>query len=222
MNSLFGVHMEERIICNAIEFVKTVFKNDFSGHDFFHTLRVFKLATRIAREEKADLIVTGLAALLHDVDDVKLSPETAKNKDRAVGFLREQCVQEEMINTICEIIGEVSFKGTDSTVPKSIEGKCVQDADRLDAIGAIGVARTFAFGGAHHRVMYDPDEKPTLNMNEKEMRNHVSTTVNHFYEKLFLLKDMMNTDTAKEIAKERHDFMSQFIEQFLSEWDGIC
>lgn len=214
--------MEKTIISDCIEFVKNIFKNDFSGHDFFHTLRVYNLATRIAMEENADLLIVQLSALLHDVDDVKLSPETSANKDNALKFLRNHAVEEQMVKTICEIISEVSFKGTDSTIPLSVEGKCVQDADRLDAIGAIGIARTFAFGGAHHRVMYDPDEKPTLNMNEKEMRNHVSTTVNHFYEKLFLLKDMMNTPTAKQIAIERHNYMQNFIEQFLKEWDGVC
>lgn len=214
--------MEKKIICDCMEFVKEIFKNDFSGHDYFHTLRVFNLATRIAREENADLLIVQLSALLHDVDDVKLSPETTENKDNAVGFLREHGVEEGTIKTICKIISEVSFKGTDSTTPTTIEGKCVQDADRLDAIGAIGIARTFAFGGSHHRVMYDPDEKPKLDMDEKEMRSHISTTVNHFYEKLFLLKDMMNTTSAKQIAIERHEYMQNFIKQFLNEWNGVC
>ena len=212
----------QTIIQDAIAFVKRVFEYDYSGHDCFHTLRVYKMATRIAESENADLLTVQLAALLHDVDDVKLSPATHANKERAVAFLREHGVSEETIKNICEIIEEVSFKGTDTVVPKTIEGKCVQDADRLDAIGAIGIARTFAFGGSHNRVIYDPDEKPSLNMNESEMRNHVSTTVNHFYEKLFLLKDMMNTATAQKIAKQRDDFMQLYIAQFLNEWDGIC
>ena len=213
--------MNITIIDDAIAFVRRVFQDDFSGHDYFHTVRVYKLATRIASEENADLLTVQLAALLHDVDDVKLSPETSKNKDRAVAFLREHGVTEKTINSICKIIDEVSFKGTDTVVPETIEGKCVQDADRLDAIGAIGIARTFAFGGSHHRVMYDPDEKPQLGMNEKDIRNHVSTTVNHFYEKLFLLKDMMNTAAAKRIAQQRDDYMRAYIAQFLDEWDGI-
>ena len=212
--------MDKTVVADAIAFVKRVFENDYSGHDYFHTLRVYKMATRIAEQEHADLLTVQLAALLHDVDDVKLSPATHANKDRAVGFLREHGVSENMIATICEIIGEVSFKGTDTVVPKTVEGKCVQDADRLDAIGAIGIARAFAFGGSRNRVMYDPDEKPKLNMSEKEIRNHVSTTLNHFYEKLFLLKDMMNTATAKKIAEQRDDYMKAYVAEFLDEWDG--
>ena len=211
----------DAIINDAIEYVKKIFANDFSGHDFFHTLRVYQMATRIAEQENADLLTVQLAALLHDVDDHKLSPETYANKDRAVAFLREHDITEATIGLICEIIGEISFKGTDSVVPRTLEGKCAQDADRLDAIGAIGIARTFAFGGNHNRVIYDPNEKPLLNMDEAQCRNHVSTTLNHFYEKLFLLKDMLNTAAAKKIAKHRDEYMHAFVDEFLAEWSGI-
>ena len=214
--------MDKTIIEDAIEFVRRVFKDDYSGHDYFHTLRVYKMATRIAEQENADLLVVQLAALLHDVDDVKLSPKTNANKDRTVGFLREHNVSEEVIKTICKIIEEVSFKGTDSVVPKTIEGKCVQDADRLDAIGAIGIGRTFAYGGNHNQAMHDPNQKPLVNVDEKTYFNHVSTTINHFYEKLFLLKDMMNTRAARKIAEERHKYMQSFVARFLDEWDGNC
>lgn len=214
--------MDKGIINDAIEYVRQVFKDDFSGHDFFHTLRVYKMATRIAQEENANLQVVQLAALLHDVDDVKLSPQTHTNKDRAVAFLREHGASEEAILTICGIISEVSFRGKDSVSPKTIESKCVQDADRLDAIGAIGIARTFAFGGSHSQTMYDPTIKPMSNMSERDYRNHVSTTFNHFYEKLFLLKDMMNTATAKQIAQERDSYMRGFVAEFLEEWEGNC
>ena len=209
------------IIEDAITYAKQVFENDYSGHDFFHTLRVYKLATRIAEEEGADLLTVQLAALLHDVDDIKLSPETNAKKDRAVSFLNEHGVGKTYISTICEIISQVSFRGTDTVTPSTIEGKCVQDADRLDAMGAIGIARTFAFGGNRKQAMYDPDVKPTLNMSESQYQNHVSTTLNHFYEKLFLLKDLLNTDTAKKIAKQRDEYMRSFVEEFLAEWDGI-
>lgn len=213
--------MDKAIINDAIFYVKSIFQNDYSGHDYFHTLRVYRMATKIAEQENANLLIVQLAALLHDVDDIKLSPETYANKDRAVAFLKKHCVSDSVIRTIIDIIGEVSYKGKDSTVPKTVEGKCVQDADRLDAIGAIGIARAFAYGGNHNRVIYDPDIKPLMDMNADEYQKHVSTTVNHFYEKLFLLKDLMNTDTAKSIAGQREDYMKGYVSEFLDEWDGI-
>lgn len=213
--------MNEIIINDAIEFVKNTFKNDYSGHDYFHTLRVYKMAAGIAEQENADLLTVGLAALLHDVDDIKLSPETYENKDKAVDFLRKHGISEAMIKTIRNIIGEVSFRGTDSVSPETLEGKCVQDADRLDAMGAIGIARAFAYGGNHNRIIYDPEIKPSLNMNADEYRSHISTTINHFYEKLFQLKSLMNTDTAKKIAEQRESYMKTFIAEFLDEWEGI-
>lgn len=212
--------MSEQLINNTIAYVKEVFAGDFSGHDYFHTMRVYKMATNLAIRENADLQLVQLAALLHDVDDRKLSPETCENKDRAVAYMREQGLHEETIELVKEIIGEVSFAGTDSVVPKTLEGKCVQDADRLDALGAMGIARAFAYGGNHNRVMYDPEIPPALNMSKEEYRNHVSTTVNHFYEKLFLLKDMMNTNSAREIAKHRERYMKEYIDEFMNEWEG--
>ncbi|MDE6594257.1 MAG: HD domain-containing protein [Oscillospiraceae bacterium] len=213
--------MDKGIINDVVEFVRDTFKAEYSGHDYFHTLRVYKMAERIAEQENADLMTVRLAALLHDVDDIKLSPGTYENKDRAVGFLRGHGVSEEMIKNICNIIGEVSFRGTDSVTPSTIEGKCVQDADRLDAMGAVGIARTFAYGGSHDRIIHDPEIKPTVNMDAEKYQGHISTSVNHFYEKLFLLGDMMNTDTAKKIAEQREDYMRNFISEFLDEWDGI-
>lgn len=209
------------IIDDALEFVRNTFHDDYSGHDYFHALRVYKMAARIAEQENADLVIVQLAALLHDVDDLKLSPETYANKDRAVDFLRKHGTSEAVINTIRRIIGEVSFRGTDSAAPETIEGKCVQDADRLDAMGAIGIARAFAYGGNHNRVIYDPEMKPTVNMNADEYQTHSSTTINHFYEKLFQLKDLMNTDMAKRIAEQRENYMKIYISEFLDEWDGI-
>ncbi len=213
--------MKNTIIDKATEFVKKIFENDYSGHDYFHTMRVCKMATRIAMKENANLEIVQLAALLHDVDDIKLSPETHENKDKTVGFLKENNVGEDIIESICQIIDEISFAGTDSVVPHTLEGKCVQDADRLDAIGAIGIARAFAYGGNHNRLMYHPNIKPNVGMSSEEYHNHVSTTINHFYEKLFLLKDMMNTETAKEIAKHREDYMKEYIFEFMDEWEGI-
>lgn len=211
--------MNKDIINNATEYAKSKFKNEFSGHDFFHTLRVYKLACLIAEKEGADLTIVGVSALLHDVDDIKLSPSTYKNKDNARRFLALQDVDAETIDLICKIIDEVSFLGTDSLVPSTLEGKCVQDADRLDALGAIGIARAFAFGGSHQREMYNPDIPPQENMNGEEYRKSESTSLNHFYEKLFKLRDMMNTETAKKIANERHEFMQNFVNEFLREFN---
>lgn len=210
--------MNKEIIARAAEYVKEKFENEYSGHDWFHTLRVFKTATRIAEAEGADLVTVQLAALLHDVDDRKLSPETYEDKANAREFLSENNVDDDQIDEICRIIGEISF--AENCVPSTLEGKCVQDADRLDAIGAIGIARAFAYGGNHNRLMYHPDVKPNLNMSKEEYVNSKSTTVNHFYEKLFKLTDMMNTDTAKAIAKERDAYMRDFIAEFLDEWEG--
>ena len=211
----------EQIIEKTLCYVKEYFENESSGHDYFHTLRVYKMTKNIAEEEKANMNVVLLAALLHDVDDFKLSPTTSKNKDNARNFLKNNGVLDCDIELICKIIDEVSFKGTASKIPDTLEGKIVQDADRLDAIGAIGIARAFAYGGNHNRVMHDPDIKPSLNMNEVEYRSHISTTINHFYEKLFTLKDLMNTKTAIKLAESREQYMKEYIQEFLDEWDGI-
>ena len=213
--------MQKDIINQALEYVKKMFENEYSGHDYFHTLRVFKMATHIAEKENADVEIVQLAALLHDVDDFKLSPETYAQKTNARSFLQINQVDEETIEKICQIIGEISFVGKDSVIPQTLEGKCAQDADRLDAIGAIGIARAFAYGGNHNRVMYDPDVKPHMNMSKEEYMNHKSTTINHFYEKLFLLTELMNTQTATEIAGERERYMKAYIAEFMDEWDGV-
>ena len=209
------------IIENAIKYVHEIFARDFSGHDFYHTMRVYKTAVQIAVRENADILTVQLAALLHDVDDIKLSPTTYSVKKNAVDFMKQNKLSDEIINSVCKIIEEVSFAGSDSVVPSSIEGKCVQDADRLDAIGAVGIARAFAYGGNKGRKMYDPDIKPMTNMNKEQYRqNDNSTTINHFYEKLLLLKDMMNTETAKKIAERRHAFMQTYLDEFLAEWNN--
>ena len=209
------------LIENAIKYVKELFQNEYSGHDYFHTIRVYKIAKQIAIKENANIETVMISALLHDVDDIKLSPDTNKNKDNARKFLQDNKVEENIINLICDIISEISYKGIDSKPAKTLEGRIVQDADRLDALGAIGIARAFAYGGNHNRVMYDPDILPCLNMTELEYRNHISTTVNHFYEKLFNLKSLMNTQTAKEIAISRENYMKDYLKTFINEWDGV-
>lgn len=211
----------EQLVQNATKFIKEIFQNDFSGHDFFHSMRVYRTAMKIAQAEHADMEVVALAALLHDVDDRKLSPATAEKKENAIAFMRSQSIPESEIRQVCQIIDEVSFKGTDSVQPTTPEGKCVQDADRLDALGAIGIARTFAYGGSHNRAIYDPELPPRTAMNQAQYYSSNSTSLNHFYEKLFLLEDMMNTETGKAIARKRTQYMQEFVDEFLSEWDGL-
>lgn len=208
------------MIESAIRYIEDLFQNDFSGHDAAHTLRVFRLAERIAEAEGADLQTVQLAALLHDVDDRKLSPETCEGKLRARGFLEGQGLEEASIQEILKIIGEVSFRGTDSVTPASLEGKCVQDADRLDAIGAIGIGRAFAFGGSRGRSMYDPSDAPEEMPDGNTYESRSGSTVAHFYEKLLHLQSMLNTDTAKAIGARRHRYMEAFLEEFLAEWEG--
>ena len=213
--------MNEILIEKALASVKKLFEGNSDGHDFFHTERVYKTALKLAKTENADLEITALAAILHDVDDRKLSPETCENKKNARTILNELGIDSERQTAILKIISEVSFVGTDSPVPETKEGKCVQDADRLDAMGAIGIARAFAFGGSRGRQMYNPDIKPTLKADSRTYgKNENTTSVNHFYEKLFLLKDMMNTEAAKQIATEREQFMKEFLEEFYKEWNG--
>ena len=197
------------MIEKAMEFAREIFSGDASGHDFDHTMRVYHMATRLAKEEGADLEIVQLAALLHDVDDHKLSPETCENHLRAVTFLRENGVDEEKIRIITDIISRISFSANRGA-PSTLEGKCVQDADRLDAMGAIGIARTFAYGGSRGRRMHDPQGMDK------------NATVQHFYDKLLLLKESMHTPTARRLAEDRDRFMRSYLEQFYAEWEGIC
>ena len=209
----------QTIIDKALDYVKEKFENEFGGHDYFHTLRVYNMATRIAESEGAELEIVQLAALLHDIDDRKISPLTSEKLDNALSFLCENGKDEKYIERILTVIREISFGNNDSA-PSTLEGKCVQDADRLDAIGAIGVARAFAYGGAHKRLMHHPDIEPRPDMTKEEYRNSESTTLNHFHEKLFRLKESMNTATAIKIAKTRDEYMHKFLDEFMSEWDG--
>ncbi len=212
--------MENELLEKAIAYIKVIFENDSSGHDFYHSLRVYKSATQIAKIEHANIFLVQLAALLHDTDDAKLFG-TSNHLSHAVAFMEQNAVPPETIEAVCHIIREISFKGKESVKPSSLEGMIVQDADRLDAIGAIGIARTFAYGGSRNRIIYNPEEKPLLEMTKEQYINNKGTSVNHFYEKLLSLKDLMNTDTARKVAKERHEFMETFLEQFYDEWDGI-
>ena len=205
------------VISDAGIFARSIFASDSSGHDFNHTKRVANISRLIQAEEGGDLVVISLAAWLHDVDDPKLF-ETA-DMANARGFMKRKGVPDIVADAVCHVISQVSFKAGDTVVPDTLEGKIVQDADRLDAIGAIGIARAFAYGGSRGNAIYDPLEKPLAGMGEEEYRHHKGCTINHFHEKLLLLKDMMNTPTARILAEKRDFFMRTFLSEFLSEWN---
>ena len=194
-------HVYEQTKYTLIQKIKELFANDCSGHDFWHSLRVLNNAEKIAKTEKCNEYIVMIAALLHDTDDRKIF-ET-KDYENARRIMSDCHLTEDTIDHVIDIIREISFKGTESISPKSIEGKIVQDADRLDAMGAIGIARAFSYGGNHNRAIHIPDCQPNTNMDGTEYRNNEGTTINHFYEKLLLIKDMMNTDCAKTIAQKR-------------------
>ncbi|WP_372917703.1 HD domain-containing protein [Salegentibacter sp.] len=210
------------VIQNTVEFVKKTLADAEGGHDWFHIQRVYNNAKLIAKGENADLFVVELGALLHDIADYKFhNGDESKGPKMASEFLRTQNVPEEVTEHVIKIIENVSFKGgNEGQSFNSIELEIVQDADRLDAIGAIGIARTFNYGGFKGRALYDPKIKPNLKMTKEEYKASTAPTINHFYEKLLLLKDLMNTKTASEIAKKRHIFMEQYLEQFYKEWEG--
>lgn len=212
--------MDENLLEKTLVFIKERFENDYSGHDYYHSIRVYNLATSICKKENANLEIVQLAALLHDVDDYKLFGGNAGTYSKAEAFLKENKISDKKIRFICDIISSISFKGTDTQIPQSKEGKVVQDADRLDAIGAIGITRTFAYGGSKNRPIYVPNEKPKVNMSFEEYSKSNGTSINHFYEKLLRLKDLMNTITAKKMAESRHKYMEEFLVEFFDEWDG--
>ena len=197
--------------------VATEFSGEASGHDWWHVWRVWRLARRLAQEEGADLRIVELAALGHDVEDYKLG----RPPGTLMTWLREAGVDKVTIDRVNEICHRISFMGAgvDDNMP-SLEGQVVQDADRLDAIGAIGVARAFAYGGAHGRELYDPAEKPELHESFESYKKSGSSSLMHFYEKLFLLADRMHTPSARRLARQRHAFMEDFVARFLAEWEG--
>ncbi|WP_445748718.1 HD domain-containing protein [Polaribacter sp.] len=215
---------QSKILENTIKFVKTELKNAEGGHDWFHIERVFKNAILISKEESVDIFVVSLAALLHDIADAKFhnGDETLGPK-KASEFLKQQKVAEKTLEHIINIIKHISFKNSlDKNASKftSKELEVVQDADRLDAIGAIGIARCFNYGGFKNRAIYNPEILPELNLSKEAYKNSDAPSINHFYEKLLLLKDQMNTTTGKKIATERHRFMELYLEQFYNEWNG--
>lgn len=215
---------DSELIENTISFVKKTLKNAEGGHDWFHTQRVFNNALLIAREEPVNGLVVSLAALLHDIADPKFHSGDERIGPRmAEDFLKSQGVNAEIRMHVGQIIRHMSFKNSlESSGPgfESAELFVVRDADRLDAIGAIGIARAFNFGGFKGRKLYDPEIPPNLKLTKAEYKRSKSPTLNHFYEKLLLLKDRMHTNTARRLAEERHAFMLEYLEQFYAEWNG--
>lgn len=210
------------LISNTINFVKQTLTGAEAGHDWFHAERVWKNTRAIAQKESCHVLVAELAALLHDIADAKFHDgDEEKGPAMARKFLTDQKAEEEIIEQVVNIIRNISFAGGNTEKGfYSIELDVVQDADRLDALGAIGIARTFHYGGHKNRLLYDPEVKPNMHMDKKTYRNSTAPTINHFYEKLLLLKDRMNTETGKKMAKERHDYMIGFLQQFYREWEG--
>ena len=214
---------KEEIISNTAAFVRSTLENAEGGHDWFHILRVWNNAKLIAQHETVDTFIVELGALLHDIADSKFH-----NGDESIGpkvareFLEGQEVEESVIVHIENIISNISYKGGNFEQKfTSPELAVIQDVDRLDAIGAIGIARCFNYGGFKNRPLYNPQIEPNLHQTKEEYKNNSAPTINHFYEKLLLLKDKMNTKTGKKIAEERHQYMETFLQQFYDEWNGL-
>lgn len=208
---------EDSLIAKTVAYVRDYFVDEGTGHDWWHIYRVWQLAKLIARREEGDLFLIEMAALLHDLDDWKLS---GSNSCRTGEWLSRLKVEGNTRRKILQIIEEVSFKGAEVNTTASFPEACiVQDADRLDAMGAIGIARTFSYGGSKKRLIYNPAIQPERHHSFSAYQKSTAPTINHFYEKLLLLKDRMNTETGKEIAMERHKFMEAYLEQFFLEWN---
>jgi len=212
---------QQEIIQKTAEYIKQEFSGDSSGHDWWHIYRVWKNAITICEHEMADSFIVQLAALLHDLDDWKFNDSGDETPLRAKAWLDSFSLDPSISDAVCRIITHISFKGANvENKIDSLEGFIVQDADRLDAIGAIGIARAFAYGGYKNRPLYDPETSPQLHETFEQYKNSNSSTINHFHEKLLLLKDMMNTPTAKRIAQQRHEVMVKYLSQFMNEWEG--
>ncbi len=213
---------QQNIIKQTTSYVKQALEDAEGGHDWWHIYRVWNNAKLINKEENANLFIVELGALLHDIADSKFyNGDETIGPRKAANFLRSINIDDDIIIHIENIIHNISFKGGHVKQNfHSLELDIIQDADRLDAIGAIGIARTFNYGGYKNREIYNPDILPNLKMSKEEYKNSTAPTINHFYEKLLLLQDKMNTPTAKKIANERHLFMKQFLEHFYAEWNG--
>jgi uncharacterized protein len=212
---------KDDIIQKTADYIKQEFADDSSGHDWWHIHRVWKTSIAICEIENADPFIVQLAALLHDLDDWKFNDSGDETPHRAKVWMESCGVDAPTIERVCKIIMRISYKGAGvENKMDSLEGFIVQDADRLDAIGAIGIGRAFAYGGYKDRMLYDPESPPHIHASFEEYKNSKSATINHFHEKLLLLKDRMNTSTAKRIAGQRHEVMVKFLDQFMKEWEG--
>ena len=214
---------QEKIIENTHQFVKDTLEQAEAGHDYWHIKRVLNNSLKIAQKEGGNLFVIQLGSLLHDIADAKFHQgDESIGPKVAHSFLEKQKVNEKIISEVINIIENISFKNSFGQAQKytSKELEIIQDADRLDAIGAIGIARAFVYGGYKNNLIHHPGLKPKLTQTKEEYKKGNTTTINHFYEKLLKLKDMMNTETGKEMANERHRFMETFLEQFYREWDA--
>ena len=211
-----------KLIDQTVDFVKKTLQNAEAGHDWWHVQRVWNNAKLIGQTETANMLVVELAALLHDIADSKFHNGNEELGPQIAGeFLRSLQIEESTVIHVQQIIRNLSFKTSFETVVfHSIELNIVQDADRLDAIGAIGIARAFTYGGFKNREIYNPEISPALHLSKEEYKNSTAPTINHFYEKLLLLKDKMNTETAKNLAEQRHIFMLNYLDQFKNEWNG--
>ncbi|WP_319589301.1 HD domain-containing protein [uncultured Draconibacterium sp.] len=209
---------QKELVLATESFIRQHFAADSSGHDWWHIHRVRNMAVHLGKKEGGDLFLIEMAALLHDLDDWKLG--NGENTSKTKSWLKQISINKKDADKIKQIIEQVSFKGAGVvTKADSLEAQIVQDADRLDAIGAIGIARTFAYGGNKGRLLHHPDIEPQLHNSFEEYKKTTAPTINHFYEKLLLLKDRMNTKAAMKIAEERHRFMEDFLAQFFLEWD---
>lgn len=211
---------QEELLAEARAHVRERLEGDSSGHDWWHIDRVVRLARRLAEEEGADVFLCELAALTHDLADWKINPDEAQALADLRAWLTEHGADAAMVAAVLEIITSMSFKGGGGAPMRTLEGQIVQDADRLDAIGAVGIARAFAYGGAKGRLLHDPEEAPRETMTAAEYKSHQAATITHFYEKLLKLKERMNTATARRLAAHRHAVLEQFLEEFQAEWDG--
>ncbi len=212
---------KKKLIADTQLFVKSFLEHESSGHDWWHIERVRTMAMSIGKDEDVDLFVVEMAALLHDMDDWKLSDDNTESQ-RSKKWLEDCALDKDLTEKICRVIEGVSFKGAQvSTSTDDLECRVVQDADRLDAIGAIGIARTFAYGGSRSRVIYDPNIPPVMHIDFEDYKKNNTHTINHFYEKLLLLKDQMQTKSGKSLAEQRHQFMVNYLEQFFMEWNGL-